>query len=93
MVTFEMTGPVIVTDTFPVVLASFEAATANVNVPMRVGVPDRRPDVERLSPDGRLPDATEYVPPAAAVNWYPVELYAEPTTPATGVLAVHAADG
>jgi hypothetical protein len=37
------------------------ALTLNVNVPDSVGVPERSPEEDRVSPFGKDPEATEYV--------------------------------
>lgn len=69
-----------------------EAATANVEVPLTVGVPDRTPELESVSPDGSVPDVSvhEYGPfPPCALN---ATLYALPTCPFGSWVVVIASD-
>ena len=65
----------------PVVLV---AVTVKLNVPAVVGVPEITPELERLSPDGGLPDHVIGVVPVAVRVWE----YAIPTVPLLRVVVV-----
>ena len=60
IVTFVTTGPDTVTVRSPVETRAADtvAFTANVNVPIRVGVPASTPPVLKVSPVGSVPDST-----------------------------------